>query len=89
MQLRDTALFRQQCFIAGSWNDADSGATSAIVNPATGAMLGHVPQLGAAETRRAIEAAHAALPGWRALTAPARARGKFIAFDFTTAVSFG
>jgi succinate-semialdehyde dehydrogenase/glutarate-semialdehyde dehydrogenase len=73
MQLRDTALFRQQCYVAGSWNDADGGATSAILNPATGAVLGHVPQLGAAETRRAIEAAHAALPDWRALTAQARA----------------
>ena len=73
MQLRDTHLFRQQCYVAGSWNDADGGATSAILNPATGAVLGHVPQLGAAETRRAIEAAHAALPDWRALTAQARA----------------
>jgi len=44
------------------WNDADGGATSAILNPATGAVLGHVPQLGAAETRRAIEAAHARCP---------------------------
>ena len=44
-----------------------------ITNPATGEVLGHVPELGAAETRRAIEAAHAALPGWRALTAQARA----------------
>ena len=73
MQLRDTTLFRQQCYLAGSWIDADSGTTSIITNPATGEVLGHVPELGAAETRRAIEAAHAALPGWRALTAPARA----------------
>ncbi len=73
MQLRDATLFRRQCPVAGSWIDADSGAVSAIVNPATGAVLGHVPELGAAETRRAIEAAHAAWPGWRALTAQARA----------------
>ncbi len=46
---------------------------STITNPATGEILGHVPELGADETRRAIEAAHAALPGWRALTAQARA----------------
>lgn len=73
MQLRETALFRQQCYIGGCWIDADRGAVSAIVNPATGETLGQVPELGAVETRRAIEAAHAALPGWRALTASARA----------------
>ena len=73
MLLRETALFRQQCYVAGSWTDADHGAVSIITNPATGAALGQVPELGAAETRRAIEAAHAALPDWRALTAQARA----------------
>ncbi len=73
MHLRDTTLFCQQCYIAGSWIDADSGATSIIANPATGETLGHVPELGMAETRRAIEAAHAVLPNWRALTAQARA----------------
>ena len=73
MQLHDTTLFRQQCYVAGSWIDADHGAASAITNPATGEVLGQVPELGAAETRRAIEGAHAALPGWRALTARNRA----------------
>ncbi len=73
MLLRDATLFRQQCFVAGSWIDADHGAVSTIANPATGASLGQVPELGAAETRRAIEAAHAAGPGWRGLTAQARA----------------
>ncbi|MFO1371443.1 MAG: NAD-dependent succinate-semialdehyde dehydrogenase [Candidatus Competibacteraceae bacterium] len=73
MQLRETTLFRQQCYVAGSWIDADNSATSAIANPATRAVLGCVPALGAAETRRAIDAAHAALPGWRTLTAQARA----------------
>ncbi|MFZ1640981.1 MAG: succinate-semialdehyde dehydrogenase (NADP(+)), partial [Candidatus Contendobacter sp.] len=56
MQLRDTALFRQQCYVAGCWIDADHRAASAITNPASGEILGHVPELGAAETRRAIEA---------------------------------
>ena len=73
MQLREITLFRQQCYVAGDWIDAASGAVSTITNPATGEILGHVPELGADETRRAIEAAHAALPGWRALTAQARA----------------
>ena len=74
MQLREmTTLFRQQCYVGGGWIDADSGALSVIANPATSKILGHVPALGAAETRRAIEAAHAAWPGWRARTAQARA----------------
>ncbi len=74
MQLREmTTLFRQQCYVGGGWIDADSGALSVIANPATGDIVGHVPELGAVETRRAIEAAHAAWPGWRALTAQARA----------------
>jgi succinate-semialdehyde dehydrogenase/glutarate-semialdehyde dehydrogenase len=73
MPLRETTLFRQQCYVAGAWIDADSGAVSTIVNPATGAVLGSVPELGAAETRRAIEAAHAAWSSWRKLTAQARA----------------
>jgi len=41
--------------------------------PATGEVLGTVPKMGAAETRRAIEAADKALPAWRALTAKERA----------------
>ncbi len=73
MNLRDSTLFRQQCPVAGAWIEADQGGASIIANPATGETLGQVPDLGAAETRRAIEAAHAALPGWRALTAQARA----------------
>ena len=73
MNLRDNTLFRQRGYLAGDWIEADDGAVSIIANPATGAPLGQVPELGAAETRRAIEAAHAAQPGWRALTAQARA----------------
>ena len=59
MKLRDQKLFRQQCYIDGEWVDADSGATIAVTNPATGEVLGTVPNMGAAETRRAIEAADA------------------------------
>jgi succinate-semialdehyde dehydrogenase/glutarate-semialdehyde dehydrogenase len=72
MQLRDPGLFRNQAFIAGTWVPADSGATVDIANPATGALLAAVPDMGAAETRRAIEAANAAWPAWRALTAKKR-----------------
>ncbi|MDQ2696840.1 MAG: NADP-dependent succinate-semialdehyde dehydrogenase [Pseudomonadota bacterium] len=73
MQLKDSRLFRQQCYIDGQWADADDGATLEVTNPADGSRLGTVPRMGAAETRRAIAAAQRALPGWSALTAKERA----------------
>jgi succinate-semialdehyde dehydrogenase/glutarate-semialdehyde dehydrogenase len=72
MQLNDMSLFRQQCYIDGAWADADDGATIEVTNPATGETLGTVPKMGANETRRAIEAANAAWPAWRAKTAKER-----------------
>ena len=72
--IKDGSIFRQQCFINGGWQDADSGETIAIRNPATGETLGAVPKMGGAETRHAIDAANAALPGWRAKTAGERAK---------------
>jgi succinate-semialdehyde dehydrogenase/glutarate-semialdehyde dehydrogenase len=72
LKLADPKLLRNQCYIAGRWADADSGRTIAVTNPATGELLGTVPNLGAAETRRAIEAANAAWPAWRATTAKER-----------------
>lgn len=70
--LKDKSLFHQLCFINGAWTGADSGETVEVLNPATGEKLGTVPKMGGAETRRAIEAAHAALPSWRAKTAQER-----------------
>ena len=70
--LADPRLFRQQCYVDGAWCDADSGATITVTNPATGAVIGRVPAMGAAETRRAIAAADAAMPAWRAKTAKER-----------------
>ncbi len=72
MQFHDPNLLRQQAFICGTWVAADSGATVTIRDPATGATLATVPDMGAAETRRAIAAADAAWPAWRALTAKQR-----------------
>jgi len=72
MQLKDTSLFRQQAYIDGAWLGADSGQAIKVSNPATNEILGTVPKMGAAETRRAIEAADMALPAWRALTAKER-----------------
>jgi succinate-semialdehyde dehydrogenase/glutarate-semialdehyde dehydrogenase len=74
LKLKDNSIFRKQCLIDGDWANADSGETIAVRNPATGQTLGSVPKMGAAETRRAIDAANAALPGWRAKTAGERAK---------------
>lgn len=71
--LSDPKLFRQQCYIDGQWVDADGGETIPVTNPADGSLLGTVPKAGAAETRRAIEAANRAWPAWRAKTAKERA----------------
>ncbi|HEY4254517.1 MAG TPA: NAD-dependent succinate-semialdehyde dehydrogenase [Roseomonas sp.] len=72
LPLKDPDLFRQANYIDGQWVQADSGKTLAVKNPATGEVIGHVPALGAAETRRAIEAANAAWPAWRAMLAKER-----------------
>ncbi len=76
MQLDDSALWRDKCFVDGEWICADSGETINVRNPADGSDLGSVPRLGATETRRAIEAANRALPGWRAR--PAKERGEIL-----------
>lgn len=72
--MTDTSpLIREACYVDGAWIAADSGRTIPVTNPATGKVLGHVPECGAAETRRAIAAAQEAWPGWRARTAKDRA----------------
>ncbi len=73
LPLKDPTLFRQANCIDGKWVQADSGRTIVVKNPATGEAIGEVPALGAAETRRAIEAANRALAGWRAMLAKERA----------------
>jgi succinate-semialdehyde dehydrogenase/glutarate-semialdehyde dehydrogenase len=72
-QLKDPTLLRQQAYINGEWLDADGGATLDVTNPATGERLGTIPLMGAAETKRAIEAANAAWPAWRKKPAKERA----------------
>ena len=73
MHLSDPTLFRQQAFIAGQWCAADSEQTLAVHNPANAQLLGSVPKMGAAETQRALAAAHRALPAWAEKTAAQRA----------------
>jgi len=72
-QLREPSLLRTRCYLGGEWLDADAGATLDVLNPATRQKIGTVPRAGAAETRRAIDAAAAAFPGWAARTAKERA----------------
>src|SRR5687767_13345523 len=71
--LTDQRLFREASYIDGGWVSARSGATIAVDDPATGAVIGTVPRLGAVETREAINAAARAFPEWRGKTAKARA----------------
>jgi len=71
--LKNDFLLRQRCYLRGAWTDADDGRTIPVTNPATGEVIGTVPRMGTAETRRAIEAAEDALPAWRARTAKERA----------------
>ena len=72
LSLHDSELFRQQAYIAGRWCEADNGKSFPVTNPATREVLAQVPDMGATETRRAIEAAKAAWPEWR--RKPARER---------------
>ncbi len=73
MQLNDPDLLRHQAYIDGQWCDASNGDVTEIFNPANGESLGVVPNICGAQTRQAIEAAQAAQPAWRALTAKERA----------------
>jgi succinate-semialdehyde dehydrogenase/glutarate-semialdehyde dehydrogenase len=72
-QLKNGLLFREQGYVNGEWRAAADGASFPVTDPATGEVVGTVPKMGAAETRQAIEAAQAALPGWRKRTAKERA----------------
>ncbi|MDF3888761.1 NADP-dependent succinate-semialdehyde dehydrogenase [Cupriavidus basilensis] len=74
MELKDAGLLRAQAFVGGTWRNADSGETFAVTDPATGAVIGSVPLMGAAETRRAIEAARTAQAAWRGKTARERSQ---------------
>jgi succinate-semialdehyde dehydrogenase/glutarate-semialdehyde dehydrogenase len=73
MNLKDPALLRHEAFIDGEWQSADDKSTFEVVDPSNGESLGTVPMMGAAETRRAIDAANAAWPAWRKKTAKERA----------------
>lgn len=70
LALNDPTLLKDQCYIDGAWTGT---AATAVTNPATGAEVGRVPELGAEETARAITAASEAMKSWRRLLAKERA----------------
>jgi succinate-semialdehyde dehydrogenase/glutarate-semialdehyde dehydrogenase len=69
--LTDTGLLRNQAYLNGAW--VDSAASFKVVNPANGALIGGVPNMGARDTEAAIDAAAAAFPAWSAKTGKERA----------------
>ncbi|MCX8997314.1 NAD-dependent succinate-semialdehyde dehydrogenase [Rhizobiaceae bacterium BDR2-2] len=71
--LKDRDLFRQTGLIGGRWTAAAPGGTVDVTDPASGAVIGTVPDMGGAETRAAIEAADAAFGPWRKKTHAERA----------------
>jgi succinate-semialdehyde dehydrogenase/glutarate-semialdehyde dehydrogenase len=71
--VRSDGWLTERIFIGGDWIDADDGSTKDVTDPATGTVIGNVPNAGRAETRRAINAAHAAFPDWAGTTASRRA----------------
>ena len=71
--LGDAGLLRQQALIGGVWQDAASGETVDVIDPASQKVLGTVPDMGKAETCAAIEAAEAAFKSWKAWTHAQRA----------------
>ncbi len=76
LTLNDPSLLRNLCYVDGQWIGADGGGTFPVTNPASGEVIATVPACGAAETRRAIEAARQALPGWAGKSA--KERGKIL-----------
>ena len=73
ISLKDPSLLHEQCYVDGTWIDAADGKCIDVNNPASGEIIATVPSLSAHETRRAIEAANAAWPEWRAKTGKERA----------------
>jgi succinate-semialdehyde dehydrogenase/glutarate-semialdehyde dehydrogenase len=72
MQISDQALLKTQSYIGGKWVDSDSGETFGVTNPATGEIIAECASCGTGETRRAIEAAEAAMHDWRERSAKER-----------------
>src|SRR5260370_1127345 len=74
LDLKDPSLLRDACYIGGEWLAARNGETISVSNPSSGNAVGTVPNMGASETRQAINQADLALPTWRARTAGQRSQ---------------
>lgn len=72
MQLKNSELLKQQVYINGQWLDADDGKSFPVTNPATDEIIGRVPSVSAAQVEQAVQAAEAALEGWKQKTAKER-----------------
>ncbi|CAO1616088.1 unnamed protein product [Jaminaea pallidilutea] len=72
LKLSSKELLRNQSYINGAWTDAKSGKKLEVLNKATHAVIGQVPDMGQGETKAAIDAAQAALPAWRSKTCKER-----------------
>jgi succinate-semialdehyde dehydrogenase/glutarate-semialdehyde dehydrogenase len=71
--LKAPHLFRQQCYLNGQWRDESDRRNLKITNPATGQLIGTVPNMGVAEARHTIESAQTAWHQWRIKSATERA----------------
>ena len=71
LTLKDPALLETRAYVNGVW--IETGKTFSVHNPATGDLVAEVADLTPADTARAVDAAHAAQPGWGALTGKERA----------------
>lgn len=85
LSLKNPDLLRNQAYINGRWVNGASGATTKVLNPATGELVGTIPQLGADETREVIAAAEVAFASWKKLTAKERCGYLRRWFDLITA----
>ncbi len=72
--LKDPSLLVEKAYVAGAWIDADDGSTFEVVNPARGDVIARVPNLGRAETARAIAAAEKGQKAWAARTGKERSQ---------------
>lgn len=73
-QMTFKTYFREANLVGGEWISADSAGTIDVTNPATGDMVGTIPNCGTDETNRAIDAASAAFPGFAAMPLPTKPR---------------
>ncbi|MDR5865523.1 NAD-dependent succinate-semialdehyde dehydrogenase [Halomonas koreensis] len=83
--LDDPRLFRQYAYIDGKWTHGDEGREEAVVDPATGEVLGHIPLLEPAQIAAAVDAAEAAFVHWRALRADERCERLLAWYDLLQA----